>query len=51
MSASVPVVIFDDTVPEIDEVFLVELMSVELVSPLESTFSPELGKSVDMSAY
>ena len=51
VSASVPVVIFDDNVPEIDELFLVELTSVELVSPLESTFSPELGKLGDMSNY
>ena len=44
VSAAVPVDILDDSVPEIDESFLVVLTSVELVSPQESTFSPELGK-------
>jgi len=44
VSANIPVDILGDSVPEIDESLLVVLTSVELVSPLESTFSPEMGE-------
>ena len=36
--------IYDDELPEVDEVFLVELNTVELVHPTDSTFVPVLGK-------
>ena len=43
-SATVTMAITDDAEPEVEEVFVVELVSVELVEPRSSTFKPRIGQ-------
>ena len=45
-SVNIPVYIYDDTIPEIDEAILVILTRSELVEPANSSFVPRLGKNL-----
>lgn len=48
-SGVISVQLMEDEVPEVDEVFLVNLTRVELVEPRTSTFMPKLGQSREHS--
>ena len=41
-SGEIELEIYNDGIPEVDEVFLVEILSLELTEP--STFQPKMGK-------
>ena len=45
-SGIIMVEIVDDNIPEVDEVFIVQLRRVELIQPQTSTFQPKLGQSI-----
>ena len=44
-SGVITVQLMEDEVPEVDEIFLVNLTRVELVEPKTSTFKPKLGEA------
>ena len=45
-SGAITVEVADDNIPEVDEVFVVQLKRVELIQPQSSTFLPTLGEFI-----
>lgn len=45
-SAAITIQIMQDEIPEVDEVFVVNLTRVELIEPSYSTFRPKLGMHI-----
>ena len=43
-SLTIPVQVLDDEIPEVEEVFLVQLTQVQLLTGANSTFRPKLGE-------
>lgn len=48
-SSTIPVQLYDDDIPEVDEVLLVNITGVILEEPINSGFTPKLGKSIFLS--
>ena len=44
-TGTITVPILEDELPEVDEVFIIRLLRLELLSPLGSTFTPRLGET------